>query len=418
MLLQFNVSNFMSIKDEVTLTAFANASKEHESNLIVRGKDRILPTLALYGANAAGKSNVFKALTRAIMLVRLSSNLQINSLTGFEPFIFDDKSKNEKTRMDFLFYHNGKKFEYGFVADARFIYEEYLYEYKSSKPTMIFERTNIKDYKFTTAYKDLVQYKDKNTSNKLFMCTATTWNCEATRDAYLWFAESIDTYNKLSFEDTNQLLGYLDQHKDNPETKEFMLSLLKHAEINIQDYDFESQVVENANIPLPPGIQIDKSLLGEMKQFRLETIHQIESEDGKAHVYRLNFDHESEGTMRLFAYGPIIMDALEKGRTIVIDEIDNSLHTNLSRYLIELFNNPEVNRNGAQLIFNSHDVSLLDLDLFRRDQIYFVEKNNKTGVTDLYSLADYSPRKNENIQKGYIQGRYGAIPFISGGIEW
>ncbi len=418
MLLQFNVSNFMSIKDEITLTAFANASKEHEDSLIICGKERVLPTLAIYGANAAGKSNIFKALTRAIMLVRLSNNLQINSPTGFEPFLFDDKSRNGKTKIDFLFYHNGKKFEYGFTADRQYIYEEYLYEYKTSKPTMIFERTNIKDFKFTTAYKDLAQYKGKNTSNKLFMCTATAWNCKATKDAFLWFSESIDTYNKFSFDDTDQLLGYLDIHKDNPETKNFMLSLLKHAEINIQDYEFESQVVENPSIPLPPGITIDQALFGEMKRFRLETVHQIEDEKGRFQSYRLNYDHESEGTKRLFAYGPIIMDALKKGRTIVIDEIDNSLHTNLTRYLIGLFNDLSVNRNGAQLIFNSHDVSLLDLDLLRRDQIYFVEKNNKTGVTDLYSLADYSPRKNENIQRGYLQGRYGAIPFISGGIEW
>ena len=418
MLLQFNVSNFMSIKEEVTLTAFANASKEHEKNLLICGKDRVLPTLAIYGANAAGKSNIFKALARAIMMVRLSNNLQINSPTGFEPFLFDDNSRNGKTKMDFLFYHNGKKFEYGFTADSKYIYEEYLYEYKSSKPTMIFERSNIKDYKFTSAYKELAQYKGKNTSNKLFMCTATAWNCEATKDAFLWFSESIDTYNRFSFDDTNQLLSYLDIHQDNSEIKDFMLSLLKHAEINIQDYVFESQILENPTIQLPPGIQIDKTLFSTMKQFRLETIHQIESDNGNLKSYRLNFDHESDGTMRLFAYGPIIMDALKKGRTIVIDEIDNSLHTNLSRYLIELFNDPNINRNGAQLIFNSHDVNLLDLDLFRRDQIYFVEKNNKTGITDLYSLADYSPRKNENIQKGYIQGRYGAIPFISGGIEW
>lgn len=418
MLLQFNVSNFMSIKNEIALTAFANASKDHESNLLICGKDRVLPTLALYGANAAGKSNIFKALTRAILLVRYSNNLQINAPTGFETFSFDDKSRNGKTKINFLFFHNGKKFEYGFTADSQYIYEEYLYEYKTSKPTMIFERSNINEYKFTTAYKDLAQYKGKNTSNKLFMCTATAWNCEATKDAFLWFSEGIDTYDKHSFDDPNQVLGYLDMHKDNPETKEFMLSLLKHAEVNIQDYVFDSQVVENPNIQLPPGIQIDQSLLGEMKQFRLDTIHQIEDERGNPHSYLLNFDHESNGTVRLFAYGPIIMDALNRGRTIIIDEIDNSLHTNLSRYLISLFNDSEINKNGAQLIFNSHDVSLLDLDLFRRDQIYFAEKNNKTGVTDLYSLADYSPRKNENIQKGYIQGRYGAIPFISGGIEW
>ena len=417
MLLQFNVANFMSIKDEVTLTAFANASKEHDSSLLHFGKDRVLPTLALYGANAAGKSNIFKALTQAIMLVRRSNILQVNSPTGFEPFMFDEESKKGKTKMGFLFVNKGKKYEYGFVADTQYVYEEYLYEYKSSRPTMIFERSNVTDYRFTAAYKHLEEYKYKNTSNKLFMCTATAWNCEETKDAFLWFAEGIDTYNQLSIQG-DQYLEYLDQNKDRPETKAFLLSLLKHAEINIQDYEFESREVENVAIPLPPGVQIDQAIMGKVKQFRLETIHQVVARDGTKKEYRLPFNHESDGTMLLFAYGPIIMEALEKGRTIVIDELDNSLHSNLAKYLIGLFQNPAVNQNGAQLIFNSHDVNLLDLELFRRDQVYFVEKVFDTGVTDLYSLADFSPRKTENIQKGYLQGRYGAIPFPEGGIEW
>lgn len=418
MLLQFNVSNFMSIKDEVVLTAFANASKEHEDNLLHNGKDRVLPVIAIYGANAAGKTNIFKALTSAIMLVRESNNLQVNMPTGFEPFLFDEATMNGKTKMDFLFAHNGRKFAYGFTADSQYIYDEYLYEYKSARPTMIFERTEVTKYRFTSAYKHLAEFQHKNTSNKLFMCTATAWNCEETKYAYLWFAEAIDTYNQMSIQG-NQYMEYLEQNKDNPAAKDFLLSLLKHAEINIQDYDFESKILEKPVLPqLPPGITIDKSLFSNVKQFKLETVHRIEQSDGSFKSYRVPFDHESAGTMLLFAYGPIIMEALEKGRTIVIDELDNSLHPNLSRYLIGLFNNTEINRNGAQLIFNSHDLNLLDLELFRRDQIYFVEKDNRTGVTDLYSLADFSPRKSENIQKGYLQGRYGAIPFPRGGIEW
>ena len=355
MLLQFNVTNFMSIKDEVTLTAFANASKEHEEDLIHFGKDRILPTLALYGANAAGKSNIFKALTSAILLVRRSNSLQINSPTGFEQFLFVDAADKGKTKVDFLFVNNGVKYEYGFVADSRYVYDEYLYEYKSSWPTMIFERSNITEYKFTSTYKHLSKYKDKNTPNKLFMCTATAWNCEETRNAFLWFSEQIDTYNRTSIQN-EQYLNYLDLNKDRPETKEFLLALLRHAEINIQDYEFESKVVDDASIPLPPGIQIDQSLLGPMKQFRLETIHQIVLEDSSKKSFKLPFDHESDGTMLLFAYGPIIMEALEKGRTIVIDELDNSLHPSLAKYLIELFNDASVNRNGAQLILDRKSV--------------------------------------------------------------
>lgn len=416
MLLQFNVKNFTSIKEEVVLTAFANSGKEHENKLIVFGKERILPVLSLYGANAAGKTNIFKALTQAILLVRSSNTFQVNMPTGIEPFMLDQYSNKEKTKMDFMFIHNGKRFEYGFTADANFIYEEYLYEYKSSRPTMIFERTNVNEYKFTSSYKDLEQYKYRNTSNKLFMCTATAWNCEATKDAYLWFAEGIDTYNRATIE-RGGFLEYLDANKDDPEVKKFLLSMLKHAEINIQDYEFESRILENADSVFP-GLHINGMPVARVKQYKLETIHQVEQNDGRIESYKLDFSHESAGTMLLFAYGPIIIEALKNGRTIVIDELDNSLHPSLTRYLVELFNDKNVNKNGAQLIFNSHDVSLLDLDLLRRDQIYFVEKNFKTGVTDLYSLADFSPRKTENIQKGYLQGRYGAIPFINGGIEW
>lgn len=417
MLLQFNVSNYMSIRDEVVLTAFANSGKEHEESLIEVDNDRILPVIALYGANAAGKSNIFKALTTAILLVRNSNNLQVNTPTGIEPFLFDDTMHKEKTKMDFLFTYNGKKYEYGFVGDSQYIYDEYLYVYNSSRPTMIFERTDITNYKFTSAYKHLAEYQYKNTSNKLFMCTATAWNCEETRDAFLWFAESIDTYNQMSVKGT-PCLDYLDKNKEKPETKRFLLSLLKHAEINIQDYEFESRTLDTPALPVIPGITIDKALLGPTKQYRLDTIHEIDAGDGKIQSFKLPFNRESDGTQLLFAYGPIILEALEKGRTIVVDELDNSLHPSLSKYLIELFNDKKVNRNGAQLIFNSHDISLLSLDLFRRDQIYFVEKDNSTGVTDLYSLADFSPRKSENIQKGYLQGRYGAIPFPEGGIEW
>ncbi len=414
MLLQVNITNFLSIKNEVILTAFANSGKEHGDYLLKSGEDKVLPAIAMYGGNAAGKTNIIKALTRAIMLVRRSNSLQINMATGFEPFLFDNDSSNRKTKMDFLFTHNGKKFSYGFVADYQYIYDEYLYEYKSSRPTMIFERYEISKYRFTAAYKHLSEFQYKNTSNKLFMCTATAWNCEETKDAYLWFAEGIDTYDYTSFQG-NHIYEYLDKHNDKPETKHFLLSLLNHAEINIQDYEFEAKSLDSANNSGAENVQMPIPMF---KQYRLDTIHNIEQADGTVNAFKLPFLYESEGTRLLFAYGPIIMEAFEKGRTIVIDELDKSLHPNLERYLIGLFNDKSINKGGAQLIFNSHDIDLLDLDLFRRDQIYFVEKDNRTGITDLYSLADFSPRKSENIQKGYLQGRYGAIPFPNGGVEW
>lgn len=422
MLLQFNVKNYMSIKDEIVLSLNANAAKEHEDNLICYDDERILPSIAIYGANAAGKSNIFKALTTAILFVRNSNSMQINSLTGLIPFMLDDESRNKPTKLDFLFTYNGTKYSYGFTGDQYNIYEEYLYEYKSSRPTVIFERENINNYKYTVAYASLKQYEEKNTNNKLFLCTATAWNCQATRNAFMWFAENIDTYTAINIQIGNTYFDELDKRKDNPKFKKLLLEMLKHADINISDYDFESRKIQDlSKIMLPPGIALNAEMVNEIvnnaKEYKLETHHSIETKEG-VKDYTLNFDVESAGTKLVFAYAPIILDALEKGRTIVIDEIDSCLHPMLLAYLVSIFNDRNQNKNGAQLIFNTHDTSLLDLSRFRRDQIYFVEKNNLNGVTDLYSLADFSPRKTDDIRKGYMQGRYGAIPVIVGGLEW
>ena len=422
MLLQFNVKNFMSIKDEVVLSLIANASKEREESLIQVGKERVLPSIAMYGANAAGKSNIFKALTAAIILVRNSNNMQINMHTGIIPFMLDDNSRNEPTKFDFLFVHNGIKYAYGFKGDNTNIYEEYLYEYKSSRPTVIFERTSIDNYEYTAAYANLKQYEEKNTNNKLFLCTATAWNCQATKNAFMWFAENVDTYTSIDIQIGNAYFDELDKRKDNPKFKKLLLEMLKHADINISDYDFESRKIQDmSKIMLPPGIALNAEIVNEIinntKEYKLETHHSIETKKG-IKDYALSFDVESAGTKLVFAYAPIILDALEKGRTIIVDEIDSCLHPMLLAYLVSIFNDKAQNKNGAQLIFNTHDTSLLDLSRFRRDQIYFVEKNNLNGITDLYSLADFSPRKTDDIRKGYMQGRYGAIPVIIGGLEW
>lgn len=399
MLIQFNVTNYLSFKNESILSLDSNADKSHNEFLIPFGKDKILPSVAIYGANAAGKSNLYKAMNAAIMLIRESSSLQINQrLTRVKPFLFDESSKDEKTRFDFIYTFNNRKYEYGFVIDDKYIYEEYLYEYKTSKPTMIFERSNINDYKFTTQTKNqLSKIVDKNTPNKLFLSTATSWNSPLTRNAYLFFDESIDTFDSSNLE--KKMFIELENSRLNHDSSlnTFMLKLLKQADLNISDFNY------------------DKIEQGEQK---IETSHTIIC-DGIKKEYLLDYNFESNGTKRLFAYGPVLKNAFEKGKTIVIDEIDNALHPILTKSLIEMFHNPNINKNGAQLIFNTHEISLLDLDLFRRDQIYFVEKDNATAISDLYSLDEFSPRKSENIQKGYLQGRYGAIPALNiGDIEW
>jgi hypothetical protein len=145
---------------------------------------------------------------------------------------------------------------------------------------------------------------------------------------------------------------------------------------------------------------------------KITTGHTVINTKGEKEEYQLTLQEESLGTQQLFFYGPILKDAFEKGKTIVLDEIDKSMHPSIVKFIINLFRDPEINKNGAQLIATTHETGLLSLDMFRRDQIYFTEKDAKTGVTDLYSLDEFSVRKTENIEKGYLMGRYGAIPFL------
>lgn len=379
--------------------------------------ERILPSVAIYGANAAGKSNLHKAMRAAIRMIRSSNNLQIDQPLLITPFLLDENSRNNKTKFEFIYVYNGIKYEYGFVLDTQYVWEEYLYEYRSSKPSMIFERSNINTYRFTSKSKpQLSKIVDKNTSNKLFLATATCWNSDLTKDAYMWFSNMVDTYDSQNLEE----LMYKEFEKNDDSLNKFMLNLLQKVDINITNFNYEKNK-QDANqmlMDIEDFINLRFKDSGILKQPKIMTSHQV-IENGKKQEYELNYFDESNGTKRLFTYGPVLKNALENGKTIIIDEIDNALHPAMTKSLIEMFQNPNINKKSAQLIFNTHEISLLDLNLFRRDQIYFVEKDNKTGVSDLYSLDDFSPRKSENIQKGYLQGRYGAMPAVNfKDIEW
>lgn len=420
MLLQFNVENFSSFKNEVILSMKANSDKEHAKSLIPFRHEKVLPSVAIYGPNASGKTNINKALTSAIMFVRNSNSFQIDTIINVTPFLLDENSKNKKTRFGFLFVYKGIKYEYSFTVDAHKVYEEFLYVYKTSQPSMIFERTNINNYKYTEANKrKLKPIESHNTENKLFLSTATAWNSELTKDAYMWFSQMIDTYDASSL---NEMFLPAFENDKSHEIKNFTNQLLKNADINISGFDLEIREKTDKEIPLPPGIfmedKLKEILMQNAKEWKLTTHHKVRL--GKTEKdFELPFHMESKGTQMLFSYAPIFQTALKQGKTIIIDEIDSGLHPVLVQYLIQLFNNPKINTKGAQLIFNTHDINLLDLDLFRRDQIYFVEKDNQNGVSDLYSLDEFAPRKTDNIQKKYLQGRYGAIPCIGAeGIKW
>lgn len=418
MLVQFTVENFLSIRDKVYLSLEPSKDSEHPENLITKGDYKAVNSVAIYGANASGKSSLFKAITVALIMIRNSNNVQVTDKLPMTPFKFDFESRNKPTSFEFTFIaKDGRKYIYGFSATTEKVVEEYLYCYNTSKPTLLFDLNENEKPKFNRAYKvKLEAAYQMNTANKLFLATATTWNVECTKSPFEWLAESIDT-----FTDVMELGGVaFEKYRTDENRKyiEFTKNLLKQADINISSIEVDAkEVVGGPALPFQIVVQGKIIPPNEGKHYDVEitTGHTVVDENGEKTEFSLTLQEESIGTQLLFFYGPLLKDAFEKGKTIVLDEIDKSMHPSLVKFIMNLFRDPDVNKNGAQLIVTTHETGILSLEMFRRDQIYFTEKDSKSGVTDLYSLDEFSVRKTENIEKGYLMGRYGAIPFLQAG---
>ena len=389
MLVQFTVENFLSIRDKVYLSLEPSKDSEHPENLITKGDYKAVNSVAIYGANASGKSSLFKAITVALIMIRNSNNVQITDKLPMTPFKFDFESRNKPTPFEFTFIaKDGRKYIYGFSATTEKIVEEYLYCYNTSKPTLLFDLNENEKPKFNRAYKvKLEAAYQMNTANKLFLATATTWNVECTKSPFEWLAESIDT-----FTDVMELGGVaFEKYRTDENRKyiEFTKNLLKQADINISSIEVDAKEVMGGPA-LPFQIVVQGKIIppNEGKHYDVEitTGHTVVDENGEKTEFSLTLQEESIGTQLLFFYGPLLKDAFEKGKTIVLDEIDKSMHPSLVKFIMNLFRDPDVNKNGAQLIVTTHETGILSLEMFRRDQIYFTEKDSKSGVTDLYSL--------------------------------
>ena len=400
MILEFSVANYLSFKDKITFSMIANSSKGLDDNYIMLNEKKVLKTAAVYGSNASGKSNLFKVLTTVILMLRNSNSIDINTKLPLIPFKFDDDYLDKPSEFEIKFVINDIRYVYGFVADVNKIYDEYLYFYPNGRETKIFDRTNVNDYSFPqTDEKTLNEIETKNASNKFFLATATNWNFEKTKPVYEFLTNNIVTCVNLEELKAMSFNAYM-ENKDSLKT--FAIDFLKKTDFNIEDYKISK-------------IDIPKELLTAIPELltmneRPKAYQVLFKHKGSKNF--LSLEEESLGTQIVFAFIPFIADTLKNKKVLVIDELDKSLHPYLVQYIVEIFNNSEFNKNGSQLIFNTHDTNLLDLNILRRDQIWFTEKNKENGVSDLYPLSDFSVRKQENVEKGYMLGKYGAVPFI------
>lgn len=402
MILEFSITNFLSFKDKVTFSMLANASNSLDDNYVVINNKKIVKVAAIYGANASGKSNLFKILTTVILMLKNSNNADINAKLPIIPFKFNEQAITTPSEFEIKFIVDNIRYVYGFKADMKQIYDEYLYYYPNGRETKIFDRININEYSYNQKdEKILKDIENKNAHNKFFLATATTWNFEKTYVAYNFLTSGIATFFNIE-ELKNMAFNFYE--KENKKLKEFTLDFLKKTDFNIEDYKISKiDIPQELLMNIPDFFK--KDLPESPKVFQVLFKHKCSNN-------YLTLDEESQGTQMIFAFMPFIADTLSNKKVLVIDELDKSLHPFLVHYIVEIFNNPEINSNGSQLIFNTHDTNLLDLNILRRDQIWFTEKNNDNGESDLYSLSDFSVRKSENVEKGYMLGRYGAVPFI------
>ena len=404
MIIEFSVANFLSFKDKVTFSMLANNSDGLNDNYIEVNNRKVLKTSAIYGANASGKTNLFKILTIVISMLRNSNYINVNSKLPIVPFNFDKDMAKKTSEFEIRFIARGVRYVYGFIADTTNVYEEYLYYYPNGRETKIFDRTNVNEFSFPQG--DERRLKDiatKNTSNKFFIATATNWNYEKTEIPYRFLTEDIGTFNNLAALRDMSLREYL---KDSKELKQFALEFLKKADFNIKDYKvLETDVPEDVLAAIPDFIKVGMNIPQKPKTFNAVFKH-------TGNDLELSYEEESMGTQIVFCFIPFIMDALNNKKVVIVDELDKSLHPYLVEMIVGMFNDPDINKSGAQLIFNTHDTNLLKLNILRRDQIWFTEKDDSNGISDLYPLSDFSVRKTENIEKGYMLGRYGAVPFI------
>ena len=283
---------------------------------------------------------------------------------------------------------------------------------------MVFERTDTDHYVFPVEEdeKRFNEYAEKNTPNKLFLATATSWNCTETKDAYMWFAESVDVYD---FRDVSNEGLEIIENADQ-KLRDFLMKTLRESDFNIADYDFESvpmtlDDLKKSGVPdLIAELMRREGVEEEGKRYKITAKHMIKTSGGSKQ-FDLPLQEESDGTQQMFFFAPLMKRAMESEKTIVIDELSSGLHPLLLQALIQMFYDKDLNEANAQLIFSTHDISLLNMDLFRRDQIYFTEKDNATGISTLYSLDEFlpAPVQGSDIGKSYLQGRYGAIPIVS-----
>ena len=421
MLINFTVGNYRSFKNEKTLSMEAASIKEHKDAVISVDKYKLLPLAVLYGANSSGKSNVLSAFS--VMKYVVVNSVKLNpdeEIVPFFPFMLDTKSFELPTSFEVEFLIGTTYYRYGFEYNEKIIVTEWLYErMPGEKEYNLFLRSGSA-YKVSSTRFAEGKGKETNTSdNRLFLSLVAQLRGQKSVKIIEWFSNinfisGLDNRGYESF--TKQMIQY--------RLEGFLpaFNFFQKLQLGFKDIKVKETEISNEFKKALAGVPLDfqKKMLQE-RNTELRTIHEVFDENGN--VARLDeFSEEmmeSEGTKKVIELSGPLFDTLLNGKILLVDELDAKLHPILTRNIIMLFNDPQQNKKGAQLIFATHDTNLLNINFVRRDQVWFTEKDPQES-TDLYSLVEFKDeegikvRKDRSLAKDYINGRFGAIPFIGG----
>ncbi len=414
MLIELNVTNYRSFLNTACLQMTAGSTDDlRDQNTFVppiKGVPNLLRSSVIYGPNASGKSNLLKALFFMKQFVLASAKGQEGDAIAVSPFLFDMQSQTEPCEFEVLFIAGGVRYQYGFSADTARVTHEWLLAYPEGRAQRWFERVwNVDarqyEYYFGSKFTGKKRiWQDATRSNGLFLSTAIQLNNEQLKPVFYWFHNLVVIRHQDIIDPGFSMLQCLTEHG-----REQILKFMNAADLSIDTIKCESKEFTEEELPLNIPTEVKAKLLGSGKKMtRVFFGHQV-GDTGQ--MAWLPIEEESDGTKKLFAYAGPWLEGLQHGRVFLVDELDNSLHPYMVRYLLKLIHNTETNKNGAQLIFTTHDTTILDQKIMRRDQIWFIEKDEQNG-SSLYPLSDFKPRKKEALEKGYLQGRYGALPYI------
>ena len=420
MLIQFSVKNFLSFKDLTIFDMTATSSKELEENILATGNIKLLKSSVFYGANASGKSNFLSALTYMKNIVLSSFNKE--NILDIDTFALDENSAKLPSSFEVVFITpDNKKYIYGFEIYDKEINKEYLYEYnleaekvKAKKiflreRKILFDKKNeeVKNYQYEFNHifeKDFNEISTKTRNNALFLNVAQQFNNDIADKIMNWFKTLMYVDYKTKYNSAKKI--YEDEN-----FKNILVSFLQNIDISIVDIFVEKE-------PVPTDVPKELIDFMQDRSFKIKTKHKIYDKERKSNkeIYKtFSLGMESVGTQKIIydIFLPML-ETLTNGGVFIVDELDCSLHPLITKLIIKEFNS--IKNTKGQLIFTTHDTNLLTSKLFRRDQIWFAEKN-KIEATEIYSLSDFKVRKDASYGKDYILGKYGAIPFISSTLE-